>query len=361
MSNNIIYLPIIKTGDAEIRGVENLTNNVKDAITPLFELTRSRKSKNKKDGDIFRRLFRLKEAYGNRQFILDLTGEPNLSNKQIEDLHNNRDGYKNWIEFLVAIQKDFPEIIPTIQISDEGVSNEKEFYERIRKQVESLDKYYDNIVYRFPLEYGDFKKDVSVICNTISSEKIICVIDAGFITQEKSRIYSARAIDVIKELGEFALGKITLAATSFPRNPTEFGGNEKGELGLEEYFFYKGVKEKVGSSIVYGDYATINPTRSLQAGGRGWIPRIDIPTKDTIFYYRSRRSELEVSYAAAYTRVAKLARKDKRYKNVKDEIGDCWGIEQIELASQGNPQGLSPSFWISVRMNIHMTLRKNLL
>jgi hypothetical protein len=359
--SDIVYVPIIKTGDAEIRGIENLSDDVKDKITPLFELTRSRKSKKIEQGDIFRRLDRLEEAYGTRQFVLDLTGEPSLSNEQIESLHDNRDGYKNWIKFLVSQKENFPEIIPTIQISDEGVDSAEEFYKRIRKQVESLGKNFDNIAYHFPLEYEDFKDDLDAICQAISGDKIICVIDAGFITQQKSNIYSEKAISVISNLESLSLGKIVLSATSFPKNPTEFGGEEEGNFGLEEGFLYKKVDDAIDSTSIYGDYATINPIRSLQAGGQGWIPRIDMPTEELVFYYRSRKRELEASYAKAYTRVARQVIKDERYKEVKDKIDNCWGIKQIELAAKGDPQGLSPSFWISVRMNIHITLRISLL
>ncbi len=154
--SDVVYVPIIKTGDAEIRGLENLSDDVKDDITPLFELTRSRKSKNVPRGDIYRRLNRLEEAYGNRQFIIDLTADPILANKQIEHLRDNRNGYRKWIAFLVSLKEDSPEIIPVIQISDEGVDSAKDFYDRIQKQVESLDKNFDNIVYRFPLEYQHF-------------------------------------------------------------------------------------------------------------------------------------------------------------------------------------------------------------
>ena len=359
--SNIIYVPIIKTSDAEIRGIENLSDNVKDRITPLFELTRSRKSKKVKQGDISRRLKRLEEAYGTRQFILDLTSDPVSRNKQIEDLQNNVKGYKNWINFLVSLKEDFHEIIPVIQISDIGVDNAKDFYERIQRQVESLDKNFDNIVYRFPLEYEDFKGDLGAICRATASDKIICIIDAGFITQEKSSIYSSKAISVIKELDDFSLGKMALSATLFPKNPTDFGGEKYGESQLEECLFYEKVNTAVQSELIYGDYATINPIRSLQAGGRGWVPRIDLPTEELLFYHRSRKSELETSYAKAYTRVAKLVTKDQRYKSIKKKIDDCWGIEQIELAADDCPQGLSPSFWISVRMNIHITLRISLL
>ena len=169
------------------------------------------------------------------------------------------------------------------------------------------------------------------------------------------------AISVINSISQFSVDKIVLAGTSFPKNPTEFGGDKYGEYELEECNLFENVKEKIDCDLIYGDYATINPIRSLQAGGRGWIPRIDMPTEDKIFYHRSRKRSLETSYAKAYIRVAKLVYEDDKYEDVDNMIGDCWGTEQIELSADGYPQGLSPSFWISARMNVHITLRTSLL
>jgi hypothetical protein len=359
--NDIIYIPITKVSVAEMRGIETLSDDVKDMITPVFELARSRRTKREPEGNIFQSLEKIKEVYSTRQFILDLTSDPNSRNKQIEDLQNNFKGYINWINFLVLIKEDFPKIIPVMQISDIGVKSQEDFYNRIKRQAELLNKNFETVVYRFPLEYTDFSKDLDVICQEISGEKIFCVIDAGFITQEKSGIYSPKAIEVVTELERFSLKKIGLAATSFHKNPTEFGGEKYGEFLLEECLFYEKVDDAVKSELVYGDYATINPMRVLQAGGRGWVPRIDMPTEKLIFYYRSRKRELETGYAPAYTRVAKMICRDQRYSAVKNRIGDCWGLEQIGLSAEGYPQGLSPSFWISARMNIHITLRASLL
>ena len=354
--SNLFYVPIIKTSEAEIKAVENLTEEIKDEITPLFELTRSRKSKKVPEGDIYRRLEKLKEVYGTRPFILDLTGEPNLTNDQIESLHNNDSGYKTWIQFLTEIQEEYPDIIPVIQISDEGVDTRREFYSRIKKQVLSLDRQFKIIAYRFPLEYKFYKEDLDEICEQTSSKKIYCIIDAGYITQEKHPIFSEKAIQVISELNQYAMGEIILAGTSFPRNPIEHGDDEEGQYHLEEWLMYLKVSKRE-SKLIYGDYATINPIRNLQAGGRGWVPRIDLPTETMIHYRRSRRREYESKYNSAYIRVAKKIKEMNEYDEVRDSFDECWGIEQIELASEGYPQSLHPSFWISVRMNIHMTQR----
>ena len=356
----MIYVPIMKTGDAEIRGLENLSDEVKDRITPLIELTPSRVSKNVPDGDIDKRLKRLKEAYGEREFILDLTADVNLINKQIEDLQNTHDEYVNWIDFLVSIQKDFPKIIPVIQISDKNIKTGEEFYDRIKQQVHSLDEYFGEVAYRFPIEYESYVDDLKEICSAISSDKIICVVDAGLILRGKAAIYSQTVENVIAELEQFSPNKIVVSATSFPRNPTEYGGDEYGDSNLEEWTLYNNISSKK-TFIIYGDYASINPIRSPQVGGSGWVPRIDMPTETLIFYHRSRKSKIEDSYVPAYIRVAKATRTDVKYADAAALSNGCWGIEQIESAAKGYPPGLSPSFWISVRMNIHMTIRDALL
>jgi len=353
------YLPIIKTGDAELRGIENLSKNIKDSMMPLFELTKSRKTPTMDEGDIYRRLQKIEEIYGKRPFILDLTGEPKLSNEQIRYLHDNNNGYKHWVAFLSSLKNRFPSVIPVVQISDEGINTAKEFYDRIKAQVKMLCDHFDLIAYRFSLWYEDFEKDLESICN-VKSSNLVCIIDGGYIPQEKAGVYSTSAINVIKKMKVFPV-KMILAATSVPQNPIEHGEDDRGEYRLEEHFFYEEVKVGFKTKIIYGDYATIHPTRSSQAGGNGWVPRIDIPTKETIFYRRSRKDESEISYTEAYTRVAELIVENKRYKEVKRLIGDCWGTEQIEMAAQGLPPKLSPSFWISVRMNIHMTIRMALL
>jgi hypothetical protein len=360
---NIIYVPIIKTSEAEMRGVGNLLDSTKDFITPLFELTRSRASKNLERGDIFRRLEQLKDVFGEkRAFFLDLTSDLFNRNEQIDSLQDNRKGYKNWIDFLLDVKETFPGIMPVIQISDAGVSSESEFYGRIKQQVRVLDNEFGRIAYRFPMfNYDSFVKDLSEICSVIKSKKITVVVDGEFILRGMAEQYATKAIDILRQLKQFSLGPIVVAATSFPRNPTEYGDEETGEILLEEDELFDLLKGKVNSQLIYGDYATINPIRSPQAGGNGWVPRIDMPIKELIFYYRSRKSNVEKRYNPAYVRAAKRMVDDNRYTKTAKQIGDCWGIEQIEQAADGYPQGLSPSFWISVRMNVHITLRSAIL
>lgn len=84
MIKNCRYFPILKTSYAELKGYENLSDKEKDSIIPIFELTRSRITKNNSEGTLSLRMQDLFEKVGDRPFILDLTTEEALSNKEID-------------------------------------------------------------------------------------------------------------------------------------------------------------------------------------------------------------------------------------------------------------------------------------
>ena len=115
----------------------------------------------------------------------------------------------------------------------------------------------------------------------------------------------------------------------------------------------KNIKQDV--AISYGDYGSINPLRNDLVFTRGWRPRIDFPTsKNRIFYYREKRSKDKggtySSYGSHYVSVAKKVVGNGAF----EDIPESWGVKQIKSAARGFPPGKSPSFWISVRMEIHM-------
>lgn len=69
------------------------------------------------------------------------------------------------------------------------------------------------------------------------------------------------------------------------------------------------------------------------------MPRIDIALDESFIYKRYRRD-------SCYSLCARKIIEDKRYKNM-----EIWADQEIALASLGIPSGISPSFWIAVRMN----------
>jgi hypothetical protein len=82
---------------------------------------------------------------------------------------------------------------------------------------------------------------------------------------------------------------------------------------------------------------------------RGWIPRIDVPLQDKIYYYKKRRPKGMRAYATTYKQVAQSITSDPRFPDLKNN----WGIQQIKQCVSNAPSSI-PRFWISVRMNIHL-------
>lgn len=351
------YVPIVKSTSAELKGLRELSDNVKDSITPVFELTRSRKTKSHAEGDVNRQLQHVASAFPDRPLILDLTGHPKHRNHQIKALQASADGYGAWAVFLRTAKSSFPGLVPTIQINDEDVDTPDEFYGRLRRQVRTLSGEFETMVYRLPVGYDGIAEDLGEVKKETSLDRIIAIVDAGFVPQNKAAVYAASAVDTVTSLTAEGVKTIVVAGSSFPSNPTQYGDDDKGEFNLEEVLMYRKVQRKVKQRLVYGDYATIHPEPSLQAGGRGWVPRMDLPCETLMLYRRSRKEKTERTYAKAYIRVGHRIVRLPEFATVSSITDTCWGIEQIQLAADGHPPALSPSFWISSRVNTHMSVR----
>ncbi len=331
-----VYVPFIKTTDAELRGYEHLREDIKDQVLPLFELTRSRKSKNNPDGDITRRLESISDLVGDRQFILDLTTHESLSNNQIEDLLSDDNAFENWCEFVKRIGNR--KLIPVVHAVVDGVGAD------ITTQAERLLRYCDYIAFRVDV----FEDDIShYIDNIPDKERLILLLDAGFLNVGNTPRVIGGVVNSIQSISSVNdLNACVLAASSFPASVVAagYGQDAYGEFPIEEVILHSEVVSKLPDlTITYGDYASIHPIKYEMRGGT-WVPRVDVPLDFSIYYHRYRREH------DGYVRAANQAFNDPKYFDI-----GAWGNEQIALAAAGSPNGWSPAFWISVRLNLHIT------
>lgn len=351
------YVPILKTTRAELVGLRQLPEEVKDNVTPLFELTKSRKSKAFADGDVNQQLAQVGEAFQARPFFLDLTGHPKYRNSQIRALQASGKGYRNWVKFLREKRDAFPNLMPVLQANDEDVDTAAEFYSRLCEQARVLSGEFPIVVYRFPIDYEDYEADFEQLLTATKADKLMAVLDGEFIPQNKASVYAETAAAIVNRLAGLGIGTVAVAGSSFPQNPIQYGNEDQGCFDLEELTFFADVERKSKQQLIYSDYATIHPAPSLQAGGRGWVPRIDLPCKKSLLYRRSRKNKGESTYKNAYIRAAKRVVSLPDFSTVSDFVGDSWGLRQIELAAGGFPPALSPSLWISARVSIHIAVR----
>lgn len=366
-----MYIPILKTRQSELKAVECLDDGVKDKICPLFELTRSRKSKSSPDGDIDKRMDDIKDKFGsNRQFILDVTTIEHLSNSQIDKLQDSANNYENWISFVVKQKERFPKLIPTVISNDSDALSDDENQQRYLGQIKSLSECFDLFAYRYPVEYGseicsdDFNRFQD---NGIDLNKIIFIIDNGFfkfVNTDNTRNLDSRkklTCNIVKKITDssFNLSRIFVSAENFPQNPSELFSEPDSSIEYHDSNLiigaYKLHKEIDNNSIKYSDYATVFPEPSLQEGGRGWIPRIDLPSVTDIIMGRERRNKSGENYKRPYREIAEHIIQTDEFRLISEKY-PCWGIDNIKQSAI-EPTGLSPSHWIAVRVNIHMTIR----
>jgi len=356
----MIYFPIIKTRDAELRGMCQLSPEVKRTVIPLFELTKSRKTKNADHGPIAKRLEKIASGYGITPFGIDLTSSGNLMNKEIDLLYKNQDGFKNWRTFLEQQKVVFPKLIPTLLRSDEGLDDDDAYIRAHKMQATEISRFFSQKIYRIPDDYETGEIDFDMENLFDSSSPPIVLLDMGFIPKDKGSIYANAAEKQLEAIyrTRHKIKNVILAGASFPKDPTEYNnGNDHGENVLEEVAMFEQCRVKF-PKLIYGDYATIYPLHNDRAGGRGWIPRIDFPTEKSIVYHRRRKHKTENSYAPAYIDVANMVVNDDKFKWLRRQLKDqCWGINQILQAADGYPPGTAPSFWISVRIQLHVTLQ----
>lgn len=330
-----LYFPIIKTRDAEMKAISKLSYNVKDKILPIFELTKSRRTKNVPDGDIHKKMAEIKNSMGERPFILDLSINKNYTNPQIETLLSPENGYYEWVYFLKSY--NHLNIIPMVHLYDD------EDFTDVEAFVSSPYIKDKNLAVRIPFDENNINKFITPITRRMLGNTLYVIIDMGQVKGDHIELIEC-VEDRIKEIQKvkYPSIKIIICSTSFPKSVAEYGINE-GSFPIYEELIYK--KLKKNNEIYYGDYASIN-IEQIEMRGGSFIPRIDISLDETFFYERHKRSE------GSYTLCAQKIKNSKKYIDLK-----TWADEEIKSASINIPSGISPSFWIAVRMNYFMTKR----
>ena len=362
------YVPIIKTGDAELKALSNLSTEVQQSLTPLIELTRGRRSAKDKMGELTKRLEKLKQLQL-KAFFLDLTGDSSLSNPEIDIKRTSVDGYKMWRDFCISLKDTFPTLCPVIQIEEN--ENYSDYLNNLLEQILFFQQNFTCILFR--VTDTNSNNNINIITdinnllkmsNQIDTNKIYYMFDCGFIQDTITHVsLISKCAQVLSNIG---LKKIIVSSTSYPNSISEkFGNVENGEVQCKlliqnETQFFSAIKKATSDdtiSWIYSDYASVNPIRNDNiVMARGWIPRIDLPHDDTILVYRRKRETS--SYATRYKEIAECISKNPSFISLKNN-NPCWGIDEIQKASDGIISGANITFWISVRINIYLSLKVN--
>lgn len=357
------YGLVLRTAEAEIKAISNVSSEIQNNIRPIIELTRSRRTAKDKKGDIQKNIEKIKKIFTNKELIFDLTSEKSLSNEDIRELFIPDGGYDKWLCFLDSLSRDLVTctLSPTILFNFEDDEADK----NIGLQIKRLWDNFNSITYRCDIEIGkDLEGDLDLLVSNISenaSKKIIFVLDFGKVCPGEISSFSSEAVYILTnsydKLKRFNV-EFILVGNSFP-DTSEMSTIGVGREIIPLYFIklYEEIKKKLSGPILnlltYADYGTINQKRNDDViMTRGWVPRVDFPTSNEIIIRKDRRaSNKKGAYSLTYASICRSMQNDPDY--IANKI-DCWGNDQITSAASGLSPGATPSFWISVRMNIHI-------
>jgi hypothetical protein len=334
-----MYIPNLKTSDSEIRAIRFLSKAVKDSILPVFELTRSRKTPKLPHGSTDVRVNQLLDAYGGDNFILDVSVEEDLINEEIYSFFDQRNGYSNWRHFIETHKKG--KLIPCVLYEEGGTKQD------FQKQVLFLLGIAAKIALRLSANDETANKLYNWCLEVAGPERIVVIGNLYFIGQNETAKYIGYASSFIDNvIGNRLPSVIALPLSSFPRSVVEngYGDDREGKFNANEYQFFDALKFRYTSyPLIFSDFASVHPIRYPTRGG-AWVPRIDVPMGQEFFYRRVRRNEGGYIQAASELKRA-----------LGNDFINCWASDQIRLAAAGTPGGLSPSYWISVRINYWIT------
>lgn len=375
MKKNFRYMPILKTRPSENKAYEKLSDTVKDNILPIIEMTGARSYKYPKThktlagvirpGDINKKIENILSLVQNRPFILDITDDESLMYDGINVIKNPENGYYEWRKFLTK-NEDFKKlVIPTIQFDTNHIADTFLQIEELNKEFKYLALKISAFKFNVPDKCSNLFNVHNLSANTviqsvidkivekIGENKLILILDFGFISEfERYKSIIDDCLGSIKNTNH--LKAIIPVSSSFPSYVKPISENT---FNAQEELLYSYIKNtQKYSNIYFGDYASLHPVKYPTSGG-GWIPRIDYIENSDILKYSYKRASSDKknkNNSDAYEELAKLVKDASNYKQINGL--NIWGDEQIDLKSKGENNGNAPSFWISVRANLYMTI-----
>ncbi|EOS8317900.1 beta family protein [Vibrio parahaemolyticus] len=338
------YYPLLKSTVSELRALKLLDEDDLVRTTPIFELTKSRKSKNNPGCDVYKKVDEILEIVGDLEFILDITNEESLTNDQIESFFDDSNAFYNWTDFVRRIRTEKKaNVVPMVLAYDDS---EKD---TLMLQARRLLKYCSRVCIRIPVELVGDEIVETLIEVAAELEDVLIIVDLGYVRDDTNLgVKMQDGAELLRDV--LAIDdslETVMLASSFPASVVSVVPNKEkmsSSFKMYTYQIYQYLL-KTDPDLQYGDYACIHPYRG-EARPMIWIPRIDYPYDSKVLFERCRRED------GGYEVCASNIVADPNYS--KNRI-DCWGCNEIDDAANGILNGKSPSYWISVRSNIHMT------
>jgi hypothetical protein len=370
------YCPILKTRPSEVSAYELLDDSVKDGILPIIEMTGAigyTYPKNykieglrgeRRAGDINDKIKKILSMVEKRRFVLDITDDASLMHDGLSSksggLLDPTDGYNAWLSFLQQDDAFRRQVIPTIQFNSM-------YRAEVEAQIKSLDDKFDYMAIKLPaflsaqppvtsiVFNNSIQKIINWIVQYLGENKLIVILDFGYISDMTK--YQDMINKGLKDISDLSKLKALIpVSSSFPVFVSNAG---KPPIALVENDVFHCVRTRLMNKdkIYCGDYALIHPIK-YEMGSSGWIPRIDYvirneADKRPTHYDYARGGKRNTN--AEYTKLAQVILNSKHYMPISEL--QVQGDIRIADKASGGVEGKSPSYWITVRSNIYMTMQ----
>lgn len=333
--SEVPYLPILALKPAEMRALEELPDQTKDAMLPLIPL-RPWVGSHRLESS----LDRINVSYGQRPVLVEI-GEREAPKSrpvfaELDALRDPSDGFANWCDFFENGAKDH--FVPVAQL---GVNL---FEERI--QIERLHALGRGLAIHIDKEaFGNVGIIASVVGALTDNGRDVCfIIDYGAVRQDHLLV-AAQTVGLINTIRAAAPRSVVSAsASSFPQS---FANLPQQQI-YERLLFGQVVGQLGPMGLIYGDRGSARAEQ--QSGGSGVIPaRIDYPEFDQWAFFRSSESGL-----LGYIEQAKELIKSRIWNgNLR-----VWGTQMIERTARGDASAIdTPGKSTAARINLHLQLQ----
>ena len=232
------YTLQIKTGDAEYRALKNIPKEIfaNPNFRLLIEITRGRKSKNDKIGDLQKRVDALDDFLDPSSFVFfDITSEESLSNEQIDQLYDFQYGYVNWRILFAELHTQYPNAVPMLLVNDQDND-----YTNFVAQIKTFTAEYNKIGYKiYPAVDEDIiEEEIKIIRDNIKEDtQLFIFYDQGYIVDGLIKMATARAVDYLGKtsaiLETVRNVEYIFTSTSFPDSVTSLSRSEERRVGKE--------------------------------------------------------------------------------------------------------------------------------
>jgi hypothetical protein len=327
--DQIKYLPVLRSRQAELRGYGQLRPETKQSLLPLISLGKLGRIEQPE-----RVLETVRENVGG-PFFVDLNSNPGQLCGGFDMLCQPADAYGLWRTLARSCEMAVP-----VALLREGAP-ERPFIQQVRR----IEADYQVVAIRARRPAQDLPSLQAALSAVDDVNNLLIILDFAYIRGSLD-LKENEALRIISALRIVDPGvRVVVLASSFPKAVTAYG-DARGSLEILERSFHWHVG---GDEVsIYGDHCAIYPVPYEPSISR-FVPRIDYCTELSWLY--ERRREDDGGYLACARSIVELPDWDPAF------AAQVWGARVIEeaAASATVPAGFgSPSRWISARLNMHI-------